>query len=154
MSLIRKTKLAHLSRWNSRLLHKEWHHWLGDTVQWWKKPRASQGVKLFPLQKVGCQLSSRKQFVALFPAEYFPVLSSVGVQCKTIMGKADIKQGLDLVVVKQPVPLLQSEIQEWQESPVIDGLFTSVSECPLMSPGMCKTSDIYSHQVATVEYCL
>ena len=76
------------------------------------------------------------------------------MQCETIMGKADIKQGLDLVAGKQPVPLFQSEIQEWQESPVIDGLFTSVSEFPLMSPGMCKISDISSHQVATVEYCL
>lgn len=74
--------------------------------------------------------------------------------CKIIMGKADIKQGLDLAVEKQPVPLLRSEIQEWQESPVIDGLFTSVSKFPLMYPGMCRISDISSHQVATVEYCL
>lgn len=89
----------------------------------------------------------------MFPAQYFPVLSSVGVQCKTIMGKADIKQGLDLVLGKQPVPLLRSEIQEWQESPMIDSLFTSVSEFPLMSPGMRKILYISSHQVATVEYC-
>lgn len=58
---------------------------------------SQQQKKLFLLQKVVCQLSSCKLSVALFPAEYFPVLSSVGVWCKTIMGKAAIKQGVDLI---------------------------------------------------------
>jgi len=36
MSLVRKTKLTRLSMWNSRRLHKQWHHWLGGTALWWQ----------------------------------------------------------------------------------------------------------------------
>lgn len=73
---------------------------------------------LFPLQKLECQLSSCKQSAAMFP-----ILSSVGVCCKAIMWKADIKQGLDLSVGKHPVSLFRSEIQGWQEFLVVNVYF-------------------------------
>lgn len=128
--------------------------WYSAIMLWWQKKTqpcftatkealsSSEGeVSTVFLQAISSYVSST-------------LFSSVGVQCKIIMGKPNIKQELDLAGGKHPVPVLWNEIQEWQESPKTDGLFTCVSEFPLMFLGICKISDISSHQVATVECCL
>lgn len=132
MSLISQKKKLNL--WNSRLLPKEWHYWLCKIYWYGGNPSPSRLTvieKALSIAVGGCQLTSWKQSVTMFPAKNFPVLSSVGVQYKTTMGKAGIKQGLYLVLGKPPVP---SEIWEWQESLARDCLFASASEFPLTFP--------------------
>lgn len=101
-----------------------------DRVAWWQSPsRLTVIEKALSTAVGGCHLTSWKQSVTRFPAKNFPVLNSVGVQHKTTMGKAGIRQGLYLVLGKLPAP---SEFQEWQESLVRGGLFASASEFSLM----------------------